>query len=429
MTDSVASVPTGEPDGITVLPDTRLTLHTLVIRESDDDPDSAVIGRSELAEFVELPRVGADAIRLLDHGLTVAAAEARIEVEQGVQLDVAELAAALVELGFAAAVDGRTVPDPAAGLPGSHLRRLQDRHVRWLFGRPAGAVWLSVLCAAVLTWLRQPELLITAGDFYWTDYVGLAVLVNTALFSVSLSVHELMHLAAARSYGAPARIGFATRLHHLVVQTDVTAVWAVPRRQRYRVYLAGIRWDIFVLCGNTLLVAYAGLPDGVNRLLAALSLVVVLSLFIQVQIYMRTDLYYVLMEWLRCGNLFHDGVAYVGHLLRTMLRRRTSDPTVELPGREQRAVRIYAAAMAVGSAVALAAFAGFGLPIMVEGAVRAFSGIVDGIRDSHLVRAVDSALIIAVEGTLQVIFLMTFCRRHRGWLWRGRSAGRAGLMH
>jgi putative peptide zinc metalloprotease protein len=89
-----------------------------------------------------------------------------------------------------------------------------------------------VALAAVVTCLRRPDLVPAAADFYWTPYVGLAVLVGTVMFSANLSVHELMHLAAARSYGAPARIGFSTRLHYLVVQTDVTAIWAVSRRER-----------------------------------------------------------------------------------------------------------------------------------------------------------------------------------------------------
>lgn len=403
----------GDPDTAVVGLDSRLTLHALVIRDSDDDPEVAVVGRISLGEFVEVPGVAADAIRLMGNGLAMSAVEARVEAEHDVRLDAVELAEAMVGLGFVRTVDGRSVPDPAAELRGSHLPGLRHRHVRWLFSWPVGLLWLGVLVMAVVTWWRRPDLLIAPSDFYWTNYVGLAVLVNTALFSVSVSVHELMHLAAARAYDTPARIGFATRLHHLVAQTDVTAAWALPRRQRYRVYLAGILWDSFVIGVSTLLIAHAGLPDVVDRLLAALSLVVALSLAVQVQIYMRTDLYYVLMEWLRCGNLFQDGLAYAGHLLRRAIRRPTADPTTDLPGRERRSVRIYAAAMVIGSTISLAVFATFGLPILFEGVQRALSGLFGGFQSGNLARAIDSALIIIVEGAIQVLFLRTFYRQHR----------------
>lgn len=398
-----------------------LTLHRLAIRSSDDDPELAVVGRPELGEFVELPRVGADAIRLLATGLRIAEVERRLRDEQGVELDLAELAETLIDLGFVAAVDGRARPDPAAGLPGSHLPRLRPEHVGWLIRWPVLAVWLAVLAGAAATWWRRPELVPAPSDFYWTPYVGLAVLVNTGLFSLSLSVHELMHLATARGYGAQARISLSTRLHHLVVQTDVTAVWAVPRAARYRVYLAGLGWDSFVVAGSTLLIGYAGLPALADRLLAALALLALLSILIQVRVYMRTDLYYVLMEWLRSRRLIEDGWEFIRHLGRRLRRRPTTDPTADLPTRERRAVRGYAVAMAAGVAVALAAFAAFGLPILVEGTVRAFTNLAGGLRDGDPLRTFDSIAIIVVEGGLQVVFLATFYRRHRHWFRRGAS--------
>jgi hypothetical protein len=288
--------------------------------------------------------------------------------------------------------------------------------VRWLFGRTATAVWCVVAFAAVATLLRRPDLVPSAADFYWTPYVGLAVLVGTLMFSVNLSVHELMHLAAARSYGVPARIGFSTRLHYLVVQTDVTAIWAVPRRDRYRVYLAGLRWDSFTVSGCVLLVAHADLPGLADRLLGALAVTVMLSMVAQAQVYVRTDLYYVLMEWLRGRNLYQDGIAYVRHLWRRVRRKPTTDPLADLPTRERRGVRLYAVAMAVGCATALISFALFGLPIIVQGIWGACGGLVTG----HGLRALDSALVILVEGSLQALFVVTFVRKHRA-KWRGRA--------
>jgi len=403
--------------------DTVLRLHPLVFRDGDDS-DDVVVGRPELGEFVELPRVGAAAVRLLGDGLSVRAVEERIGREHDVDLDVEELAEALVELSFAAAVGDTAVPDPAGDRPGSHLPWLRAAHVRWLFGRTATAVWCVVALAAVATCLRRPDLVPAAADFYWTPYVGLAVLVGTVMFSANLSVHELMHLAAARSYGAPARIGFSTRLHYLVVQTDVTAIWAVSRRERYRVYLAGLRWDSFVVSLCVLLAAYAALPDLGVRLLGALAVTVLLSMIAQAQVYVRTDLYYVLMEWLRARNLYQDGIAYVRYLLR---RRRGIDPLADLPVRERVGVRLYAVAMAFGCTVALTSFALFGLPILVQGIVGAFGGLVSGLGPGgNLLRALDSALVILVEGTLQALFVVTFVRRHRSRLVLKRGARALG---
>ncbi len=428
MPDLRVGVTTVDPQSVLpVSVDAVLTMHRLAIRGSDDDPELAVVGRSELGEFVEVPSEAVDAIRLLDTGLSLAEVERRLLDEHAVELDVAELAEILISLGFVAAVDGRPLPDPAAELPGSHLPWLRPGHVRWLVRWPVLAVWMVVLGAAAATWWQRPDLLMSPTDFFWTSYVGLAVLVNTAMFSVNVSIHELMHLATARAYGARSRIGFSTRLHHLVVQTDVTSVWAAPRGARYRVYLAGLCWDSFVIASSTLLIAYAGLPALADGLLAALALVVLLSMLLQVRVYMRTDLYYVLMEWLRSRSLMEDGWAYVRHLGRRIRRRPSEDPTAGFATRERRAVRVYAVAMATGVVVALATFAAFGLPILIEGVILALDNLTSGLREGNVLGVLDSTAIILVEGGIMAAFLVVFYREHRHWFRLGRKRRLAAI--
>ncbi|WP_329080356.1 MULTISPECIES: hypothetical protein [unclassified Streptosporangium] len=414
-----------------VTADSHVGFHRLMSRPDDDDPEVAVVGRSEIGEFVELPAVYGDAIRLLAEGLSVRATEERIAAEQDVEIDVAELVETLSELGFVHAVDGHPLPDPAADVPRSHFRGLTERNVAWIFSRPMKALWLVVVGAALLTLGTRPDLLPHYADFFWSDYIGLTVLVNTAMVSVTISVHELMHLTAARSLGAPGRIGFGTRLHNLVVQTDVTGVWGVPRRSRYRVYLAGMAGDLFVMATLTLLVAHLAMPGVAKAILQALVVCVLMTIPFQLQVYMRTDLYYVLRDLLRARNLFDDGLSYAKYLLgRTVaaLRRRphsAEDPTSGLAPHERRATRIYSVFLVLGATVSLTALALYGAPIAIAAAVRAVLTLADGLGGGPLLPALDSGLFLLIEGAIQILFVVTFIRGHRHWF-RRRSAGRAG---
>lgn len=399
--------------------DSRVRFHPLHVRPSDDDPDTVVVGRPDVGEFVELPAIGARAVELLDAGMSIGAAERRLATEHDVDVDLVDLVEALREAGMVAEVDGHPVVDPHHQLR-PHLPGLRARHVSWLFGPMAKLGYLALVAATLVTVVRDPDLLPSYRDFFWTDYVGLAVLVNTALFSITAIFHELSHLVAARSLGAPARIRFATRLHHLVLETDVTAIWSVPRRNRYRVYLSGLLWDLAVVCGALLVIGYARPHPLVEGLLAAVVLVIVMSMALQLHVYMRTDLYFVLLDLLRCRNLFHDGLAYARHLLRrcghAALPGRVAaagpDPSVGLPAHERRAVRLYSAAVVLGSLVALTSFVGFGIPIILHGAVQAGSAVIAGATGGSLLAAVDGALVLVVEGALQAIFLGTLYRRH-----------------
>ncbi|MEV4072195.1 hypothetical protein ACGFJC_24730 [Nonomuraea fuscirosea] len=400
-------------------------LHPLVVRPDDDDPEMIVAGRPDLGEFVELPAVCGEVIRLLGEGRPIADVEAAIADEHDVELDVADFVESLADLEFVAEIDG--LPLPGIAPKAAHFPGITERHVRWLFAGPVRLVWLAVVAAAALTVVVRPELFPHHRDFFWSEYTGLSVLVNTAFFSVLASVHEMMHLLAARSLGAPSRIAFGTRLHYLVVQTDVTAIWGVPRRHRYRVYLAGMASDLFLIATMLLAVAYLPLPGFADALLRAFILTALLSLPLQAQIYMRTDLYFVLRDLLRCKDLFGDGLRYVRYLLAravTPFRRPASpvtDPTGELAPHERRAVRIYAVALALGGSVTLTVFAFYGGPIIVNGLVHAFAAVWDGLHGGPAVAAVDAALLILVEGGIQVMFLVTFIRTRRPWLRRSRS--------
>ncbi|UBU11541.1 hypothetical protein [Nonomuraea gerenzanensis] len=408
----------------------RVDLHPLISRPDDDDPDVMVFGRAEIGEYIELPTVYGEALRLLGEGHPAGAVEKRIADEQGAEIDVAELVEAATGLGFIRAIDGEPVPDPATGAPRSHFPWLTARHVGWIFGLPMKVLWAATTVAALAALVMRPELVPTYEHFFWSDYVGLAVLVNTAMMSVAISAHEMMHLMAARSLGTPGRIGFGTRLYTLVVQTDVTGVWGVPRRRRYRAYLAGMTWDLFLMATIILLVAYVPMPSLAAALLQALLVTVLMTIPFQLQVYMRTDLYYVLRDLLRTSNLFDDGLAYAKYLRAKVwaaVRRRpppAEDPTTGLDPHERRATRVYAVVLVVGGTFALGNYALFAIPIAIEAVLRAVDALAGSFTGGPILPAIDSGLLILVEGGIQVLFVITFIRTHPHWF--GRISRRAG---
>jgi hypothetical protein len=395
--------------------DSRVTLHPLAIRESDDDPDTFVVGRRDGGGYVELPGVGVAAIRLLDQGLTVDAVEGVLG-DGDDRPDVLGLVDTLVDLDWVSTLDGAPLPDPI-GAARVQFGWLRPGHLRWLVSRPVAVAYAALLAVTAVTVIAQPGLLPSYRSFFWTDYPGVAALGNVLMFVAGASVHELMHLAAARSLGLPARIGLGTRLYNLALQTDVSAAWTVPRRQRYRIYLAGMAWDTAAICACLLVCAYADPAEPLRRLLAAFVLIAAIGIVLQAQLYMRTDLYFVAMDLLRCGDLFHDGLAYARYRLALALRRRPrpADPSRELPARERRAVRVYAPLVVAGSTAALATYGLVGVPVLVESSVRAATAVGALFTGGSVLAAIDGALVLIVQWGLQVMFLVTFRRSHPTW--------------
>jgi hypothetical protein len=184
-------------------------------------------------------------------------------------------------------------------------------------------------------------------------------------------------------------------------------------------------WDLLLMASLTLLVAHVALPPLAKALCQALVVAVLMTIPFQLQVYMRTDLYYVLRDLLRTRNLFDDGLAFARYLrARTLarLRRRPGpieDPTGELAPHERRATRVYSVFLIVGATVSLTAFALFAAPIAIVALLRAIGAVVDGLNGGSVLLMLDSALLILIEGAIQTLFVVTFVRSHPHWFrWR-----------
>jgi hypothetical protein len=370
-----------------------IRLHELVVRP--EGVGEFVVGRVDTGTFVVLPQIGVDVIDALRAGSTVD------QAAESTGADVSEFVEELLALGFVRSIGEREFGGES---PSSTLSWLTAAHVRWLFSRPVAIVYCVLLAAGAWAVVGKPAILPHSHDFFWARYPGLVMVGNFALFVVLLGAHELAHLVAARSLGAPARMTLGTRLHHLVVQTDVSALWAVPRQQRYRAYFAGLACDAAALSAFFLLARLTP----VSTVFEAAALMVVFGMTQQLCLYMRTDMYFVVQDAFHCGNLFEDALGY----LRSRLRRGSSDPTAGLAERERRLVRAYALVVAVGTTAALTIYAIFGIPILVTVVERALHETRTGFANGSVGRAADGLVSLAIELGLLGIFVATFIRTH-----------------
>lgn len=325
-----------------------------------------LVGDPERLEYVLLPEVGVRVIRLLQAGSTVSAAAAAI----GADVDVPDFVATLAELGFvspARAAHGEENPVPS-GRRG--MRRVPPRVVRPLFGRPAWGVYAgcAALAGAILT--TQRNLIPMAQDIFFLPSPLTSVACLTLLMYALALIHEVWHWAAARAEGLDARITVSRRLYFLVLETDLSQLWSLPRRRRYSALLAGMAFDAVVLSDT--LVARLGdangwwhLEHGVIRLLAAVTFIEVTAIAAQFYVFTRTDVYAVLITATGCVNLWR-----INQLrLLSKVRQLNTEQRRELEEAHSRDVAVarwYAWVYAVGIALACAFFLVYFLPATLQ---------------------------------------------------------------
>ena len=409
MDASATAARVATPVATSVAGSSRVRLRPLSSRR---DGDGWVVGRPETGDFIAVPDVAQRVITLLGEGRTVDEAAARLRAETGTQFAVADFVAALDDLGFVGSVDDvarANGPDIRPSLPW-----LRPAHVRWLLHPLAPLLAAGFAVVVVVMIALHPALTPSYHVLVWNRHAGLVLAVDAAIGWSLVLLHELAHLATARAANAPARISLSTRLQFLVAQTDVSGVWAAPRRSRMSVYLAGIAVNIGV-AGTFLLILGLAEPRGLTRSLLAVAVAEsLLTLPMQLMVFMRTDLYFVLQDLSGCANLYADGsayLAYLGHETAGRVRPaagRGPDPTRDRRPAERRAIRGYSVILLVGTVICLAVEFTVSLPALILLLVRTVSEI-----GASPVGTADGCVALLILLTWQVLWACRWWQRHR----------------
>jgi hypothetical protein len=405
-------------EGMTVTTGSTVRLHPLLFRQ--EDPGEWVVGRADTGEFVVLPDMGVTFLHALDGDPSIVRAHECVRRRHGQDIDAADFVDTLIDLGFVASLDGQPM-GPAPKPPS--LPWLQPRHVRWVFRWPALVCIYGLVVAGLIAAAVRGDLIPSYRVFFITGSPSVNLVWNTAMIVAAIALHEFWHLAAARASDVYGRIGLGTRLQFLVAQTKVTGLWASPRHVRIRVYLAGVTSDLAIIGACSLAITIAAPTGLAYRALEALTLGLLLSVANQFMLYMKTDMYFVLQEVLRCKNLYADAWDYVRYIIggafAVVLRKQPpADPTRSIPYHERPRIKVYSGLMMVGSLITIALFAFYEGPILITLFVRAGQDALDGITSGNFGQALDGITVFGIEGTVLVVFLCLFFAKHAAKLRR-----------
>jgi putative peptide zinc metalloprotease protein len=300
----------------TLTPASLLRVRPLSVVEHGQD---YLIGDAERGTFVVVPPIAVTVIELLRSGRPVAEVSAAAAASCGTDVDVADFAESLCELGLAELAEGPALPAAApetAAQSGGPARRPWAPLV---VGFPAWLLAGLALGGCIAGFAVRPGLWPSASDLFPLASPVLSVIALSVAMCALRGLHELCHWLAARAEGVKARVRVDRRLYVLVFETDLTGLWGLPRRRRYWPLLIGLGFDTVVLAAALALrlAAQAGLWDpapGLAKMLAAVTLIQIVGIGLQFCVFVRTDIYAVLVAATGCSNLWA--------VTRLTLRRR-----------------------------------------------------------------------------------------------------------
>jgi hypothetical protein len=390
-----------------------LTLHELSFVSEGDE---VVVGRADTGSYAVFPADGAELVRRIADGMSLSQAAAWYEQSFGEPVDIGDLADTLAGLGFVRAADEEKVPAKPVG-----LRRLG----RAAFSPAAWACYAGLVAAWLVAALHTSAILPRPGQVFFTGSLVLVQIVITFGQVPLLFLHEAMHILAGRRLGLPSRLGMSNRLTYIVFETQMNGLNSVPRKARYLPFLAGLVGDLVVFCSLGLIAEATRQANGsfspAGRVSLALAFTVLLRMFWQFQLYLRTDLYYVFATALNCHDLHDASTALLrNRIWRRLGRRRRIADEGQWTEHDRKVGTYYGPFIALGFLVAVAITVFGSFPVVREYFLTAGRELATGPAGPHFW---DSAVSLMFN-VAQVVALIWIWRRKR----RALAAHRPRLL-
>jgi len=145
--------------------------------------------------------------------------------------------------------------------------------------------------------------------------------------------HEIGHTAAASNFDVKAKeIGFGFYFIFPVFFTDVTKIYALPKRKRIIVNLGGVYFQLIV--NTVLIVVWALLPWSAEAAKIALTLLVSTNTFVllySLNPFFRNDGYWIYSDFFNVKNMLIRGYAYPFQLIGDLFKGKLKPVEIEWP--------------------------------------------------------------------------------------------------
>jgi putative peptide zinc metalloprotease protein len=392
----------------------QLTLESTVdlghLSIQPDGDDEYTVGDAASQEFIRIPYEGVAAIRLLDGSRTLGEAQVLLLETEEIEVDFLDFAQTLLELNLVRSLDGQVLNEAATtAAQGPDLGWMQPVG-KILFSKISLVLYVLFALSTIVMFAVRPELFPRFQDFFvFPSSIGLSTLVMFVASWLLLFFHETGHLFAAVAAGAPVRFRLSVRWFWVVMEAEMTGLWSQPRRSRYVPFLAGMCWDAFILFVSVLVQLW--LPEG-GVAAAIFQMTAVLTLFqfaSQLLIFVRTDLYFVLITATNAANLSGDAKLY---LKRTLLRSKNAVAQWEtLQPTDRRRASWFGLLYLVGALVSCYLFGMISIPAALTAVGRAWTEVVS--HDSSRWLVADGLIILGVTLLQVALWVIGAVSRYR----------------
>jgi len=166
------------------------------------------------------------------------------------------------------------------------------------------------------------SLKLTSDDLFITHSLFFVLTFYFAWFFLTL-FHELTHLFVANAFGCYGKIYFKTLFIFPALITNVPEVIFLKRPKRFLVHLAGMFTDLLMIAIFSDLIHFSPQYSNIFKFFIMIKAI---SLVSQLNLYLRTDLYFVIEDFFNTINLKKDTLSFIKSLFKkkpaTLINKR-----------------------------------------------------------------------------------------------------------
>ncbi|MET4559256.1 putative peptide zinc metalloprotease protein [Lysinibacillus parviboronicapiens] len=338
--------------------DTIVEVHNIETYQSNDN-DSITIRRIGTSDYLLFDVNTLNLYNSFSSNKSIAEL-ALINSDHDYQIeDIIEFVDVLLDAGFIKTIDGQKISESLTDNPNLNVE--PSKFYSLIFGKVAWTIYIFSMFANLYLFFTFETLRPKGSDFFVSNSGIISILIIIISTWIVIFFHEYGHICAAKSVGIGAKVKWGYRLVFLVLETEVADIWSVSRRKRYGIYLAGIAWTSILILFCALMQFYF-FNEFVIKILKFAILMQLQTIVFQTLLFLRTDLYYVLINFLKIDDL-NESMKYIFKNVLTLQFHNVSTKLNNLSAKERKVVKIYSVCSLIGILVSLYLFFVIDIPI------------------------------------------------------------------
>jgi hypothetical protein len=292
----------------------KIEFHSIRFASSYDDHKLFGVIRLDTDDSLKVDKDVMALVQFLKEGKTVKEAAKIINFSPQVILTILHM---LDNAHFIKNVDGISVPDNTEKIK-PWLTHISRKWFQWILYKPFITIIILFSISGTIVGMLINGIP-SYSNFFWTSDL-FTVFVSLFIIDILLIfIHESSHFIATRAVGGEALMRINYRYVFIVAETESYHLTIVPKQKRYLVYFAGMMCDLFIVGLIYWFFVYTNLTHMhigiIHNFLLAVILMQILGIIWEFNIFLETDVYNFLSEYMGFENLRSDAFKSVSHHL------------------------------------------------------------------------------------------------------------------